>query len=323
MQSKHALRGAGRTTARIAMGLALLPLAISTAHAVNQDPTIRSVEVDAATHKLYIAGENLLKTPQMHITLGEASLPGDITSQCVQGLDPTVLVCSLSGGLPPAGDYLLAIDVNGHGGSYGLTIGATGPQGPAGPAGASGPAGPAGPAGATGATGPAGPAGPPGADGAPGPQGPQGEPGPAGSGGSVQIFAVNELVNNMPVTTDIFTPVFYGPKTTITVNAGQTVSGNLGVTLLYGFYSPPPPGPPLLMAQNLCYAPVGGAPIQFMSVLNYENRDPTVQWATVHSSAAHTFESAGTYEVGFCALFYPGWNQIDQMIELGYYQVSG
>ena len=107
----------------------------------------------------------------------------------------------------------------------------------------------------------------------------------SGGGSGVQTFAVNEIVNNMPVTTGIFTPVFYGPKTTITVNAGQTVVGNIGVTLLVGFYSPPPAVPTLLMGHNLCYAPVGGSPIQFMSVLNYENRDPTVQWATINTSA--------------------------------------
>src|SRR5262249_30880869 len=82
------------------------------------------------------------------VTLGQV---GNITAQC-QTPPPTaaLITCTLSGGLPPAGDYLLTVS-NGTGqssnDSYALTIGAVGPQGPKGATGRAGPAGAMGPPG--------------------------------------------------------------------------------------------------------------------------------------------------------------------------------
>lgn len=185
--------------------------------ALAQDaPKIDAVFVDVPNNRFFISGTALVRNATARITLGEAGLPGNITSLCAQGSSTTSIVCTFPGGLPPGGDYALTVATNYPPATryyetrYNLTIGgagpagppgptgatgAIGPQGPTGPAGAIGPAGPIGPigptglTGATGATGTTGPQGPigltgaTGASGATGPQGAQGTPGAVGSAG--------------------------------------------------------------------------------------------------------------------------------------------
>jgi hypothetical protein len=170
--------------------------------ALAQDaPRIDAVFVDTPNNRFFISGTALVRNATARITLGEAGLPGNITSLCAQGSSTTSIVCTFPGGLPPGGDYALTVATNYPPATryyetrYNLTIGgagpvgpagptgAAGPQGPTGPAGAVGPAGPAGPTGATGATGTIGPIGPQGPAGITGPQGPQGPTGLTGAAG--------------------------------------------------------------------------------------------------------------------------------------------
>src|SRR5262249_8902753 len=104
---------------------------------------ITAVHVDETLNTIMIMGQQFNFGPgPLVVTLGQV---GNITSQC-QTPPPTaaLITCTLSGGLPPAGDYLLTLS-NGTGqsqnDSYALTIGAVGPTGPSGPPGPPGPQG--------------------------------------------------------------------------------------------------------------------------------------------------------------------------------------
>ena len=172
-------------------GAALLMMA-TTAFAQSA-PRIDAIYIDGPTNSIVIAGADLVKNSGMRVTLGEAGMPGNIASSCVQGSNTTLLICTFAGGFPPAGDYALVVATQYPPQSryyetrYNLTLGAAGPAGPRGLQGVAGPQGPAGangPAGSTGPAGPVGPAGTAGAPGMPGTMGPPGIPGPPGTPGS-------------------------------------------------------------------------------------------------------------------------------------------
>lgn len=168
---------------------ALLLMAASTAFAQTA-PRIDAIYIDSPTNSIVIAGADLVKNSGLKVTLGEAGMPGNISSRCVQGSNTTLLICTFAGGLPPAGDYSLVVATNYppqtryYETRYNLTIGAAGPSGPAGATGPAGPQGPTGPAGATGPAGSTGPAGPAGAQGTPGTPGAPGTMGPPGVPGT-------------------------------------------------------------------------------------------------------------------------------------------
>lgn len=178
-----------------ASGLCAVFLMTATAAFAQTAPRIDAIYIDIPSNSIVIAGADLLKNSTMKVTLGEAGMPGNIASSCVQGSNTTLLICTFAGGLPPAGDYALVVATNYPPQSrfyetrYNLTIGAAGPAGPRGLPGVAGPAGPAGAPGAPGtmgapgAPGPMGIMGPPGIS-LPGPPGPQGPAGPTGAPGS-------------------------------------------------------------------------------------------------------------------------------------------
>ena len=149
------------------------------------EPRIVSVVTMDDLGAFVVLGQELqYSLGRSRITLGDV---GDISRHCMRSRGPdalTMLTCTLPGGLPPPGDYMLTIEHFGNQGNsqldYGLTIGAVGPQGPTVDAGQTGSQGPAG---AAGATGPAGPQGPAGETGLAGPQGLVGDTGPAGPQG--------------------------------------------------------------------------------------------------------------------------------------------
>src|SRR5690606_12960867 len=155
------------------------------AGAAGADPRIVSVVTMDDLGAFVVLGEDLqFSGARTRITLGDV---GEISRYCMRSRGPdslTMLTCTLPGGLPPAGDYMLTIEHFSSAGvrslDYGLPIGAVGPAGPAGAQGAQGPQGDVGPTGPQGERGEAGPAGPQGDVGPMGPQGPQGEPGEAG-----------------------------------------------------------------------------------------------------------------------------------------------
>lgn len=176
-----------KTRNRTALASALA-FAIASGGALAAEPRIVSVVVMDDLDAFVVLGENLQHSgARSRITLGDV---GDISRNCMRSRGPeslTMLTCTLPGGLPPAGDYMLTIEHFSSLGTtqldYGLTIGAVGPQGPTGPQGPAGDTGPAGPAGQAGAAGEAGAAGPQGDVGPQGPQGEQGAAGPQGDAG--------------------------------------------------------------------------------------------------------------------------------------------
>ena len=176
-----------KTRNRTALASALA-FAIASGGALAAEPRIVSVVVMDDLDAFVVLGENLQYSgTRSRITLGDV---GDISRNCMRSRGPeslTMLTCTLPGGLPPAGDYMLTIEHFSSLGTtqldYGLTIGAVGPQGPTGPQGPAGDTGPAGPAGQAGAAGEAGAAGPQGDVGPQGPQGEQGVTGPQGDAG--------------------------------------------------------------------------------------------------------------------------------------------
>ncbi|TXK60973.1 collagen-like protein [Alkalisalibacterium limincola] len=170
---------------------AVLSLAYApSVHAVSGDPVIKAVMTLEEVNTLVVVGENFLRMPMgMRVTLGAEGEPGDITPDCRSSPDRTLLTCTLRGGLPPAGDYMLGITQTlapqGRV-EYPLTIGALGPVGPQGPQGEIGPQGPqgeSGPQGEQGVQGERGAQGPQGDRGPQGEQGAQGEQGPKGEQG--------------------------------------------------------------------------------------------------------------------------------------------
>jgi hypothetical protein len=136
-----------------------------------QHLNITEVAIDNDSHTITITGTDLDFGPgPLSVTLGEI---GEISGLCLASAPTsTTIVCvfPLTGGLPPARDYLLTVS-RGTGQSqndeYDLTIGAVGPQGEVGEQGETGPEGPKGDTGAQGI------------QGIQGIQGEQGEPAPA------------------------------------------------------------------------------------------------------------------------------------------------
>ncbi len=182
MPSRHTLRGM-RVLALACLASGAMAGAAQAAGSY-ASPSIQSVVVMDDLDAIAIIGQNLpYLAHQWTVSLGPQGEPGDITRFC-RPASPYghALTCRMTGGLPPAGDYLLRLRNLREGTEveYPLTIGAVGPQGPTGGEGPQGPVGPRGPRGPNGDTGPQGQKGDTGDTGAVGPQGPQGGPGPAG-----------------------------------------------------------------------------------------------------------------------------------------------
>lgn len=176
-------------------------------------------------------------------------------------------------------------------GSIGAT-GPTGPQGPTGPAGDTGPTGPAGavgqagPVGATGPTGPTGPAGlagPPGVTGATGPTGPTGIVATAAFGGAI--------ANPVTLTGNW---AFLGPTATVTVAAGQRLTGSVvaGVgTSTAGAY----------VGISVCYRVQTGTVVNPFVGSNWVGSNP-LSTITAIPAAGSIVPGANTYVVGACGL---------------------
>jgi len=175
-------------------GVLLLTLGISWQPALakgkKKQLLIKAVYVDVENNELRIWGENFDNKKPPVVTLGDDELTvlDNSADEIVAELPEDVL----------EGDYLLTVKTDKksqHFDSYGLTIGAMGPEGPQGEVGPQGESGPPGADGKDGVPGKDGVDGAPGADGAPGlpgspgadgkdgvdgPQGPEGPTGPKG-----------------------------------------------------------------------------------------------------------------------------------------------
>ncbi|MGE0453176.1 MAG: hypothetical protein AB7O37_01655 [Vicinamibacteria bacterium] len=148
-----------------------------------RDPlAVQAVFPDTEAHQVRIVGTGF----DGFETSVELAGFGSLSLYAASGSE---LLAELPSSLDP-GDYLLAVSVGRKDRdivTYGLTIGAAGPQGPAGPQGETGPAGSQGPAGAQGPQGQVGPAGSAGPQGAQGPQGQSGPVGPTGPQGPIGL----------------------------------------------------------------------------------------------------------------------------------------
>jgi hypothetical protein len=147
--------------------LAAVPLGAATAPpSAHLDIIEVSVDFDAST--VVIRGRDLGFGGSPRVSLGTL---GDVTPLCTPQLTPPeTITCDFSvAGMPPDGDYRLAVST-GNGQSkndtYDLTIGGVGPPGEPGAPGAPGAPGEAGAPGDPGSPGSPGPPGPPGAPGA-------------------------------------------------------------------------------------------------------------------------------------------------------------
>ena len=185
--------------------------------------------------------------------------------------------------------------------------GAAGPAGPVGPAGATGPTGPAGPIGPAGTTGPAGPAGPAGATGPAGPvgatgqtgftgaAGPAGQTGPQGPSGVVGVHTTSGSIASIPFGGGA--PwIFAGPTVTLSVTAGQRVTGS--AVAVIGHAS----AQPQQVAFALCYSQTaaGSVLLPFFTAFLDGTVPAAPNKAALPATASLVISSTGTYRFGFC-----------------------
>ena len=212
----------------------------------------------------------------------------------LQGADGPVGPMGPTGPTGPQGPIGLT-GPTGAQGPIGLT-GPTGPQGPiglTGPTGATGAQGPiglTGPTGATGAQGPIGLTGPTGATGAQGPIGLTGPAGPAGPTGIVTTVNINGGINPIAGSSPVF--VFAGPTASVTVAAGQRLTG--AITGLVGLTAG---NPNQNFDYQLCYQVGAGALNTFAT---YFTAVATATGRTAYPATATVVPGAGTYNVGLC-----------------------
>lgn len=167
----------------------------------------------------------------------------------------------------------------------------------AGNPGPAGPQGPIGPTGATGATGPQGPAGQDGATGATGATGPAGPQGPAGPSGVVRIVTTTGTIANIAAGGGGAPWAWAGPFASVTVTAGQRITGS-GVAVLGHTSNNTVP-----VSATLCYsADANGSELfgfpgnQYPDTTVHEQPIRTM----VSAAASVVLAEAGTYRVGFC-----------------------
>lgn len=187
------------------------------------------------------------------------------------------------------------IDSSGAWVGGGGVTGPAGPIGPTGPAGSVGPTGPTGPPGPVGIIGPSGPLGPPGATGPTGPTGADGAAGaqgPAGPTGIVATAAFNGPGPFSLVLSDL-TWSFVGPTATVTVTAGQRLTGaavaSIGAAAadFVGF--------------AVCYRIQAGGTVTPFSGNSWVASELQTT-ATAVPAAGSVTPAANTYLVGACAI---------------------
>jgi hypothetical protein len=122
---------------------------------------------------------------------------------------------------------------------------------------------------------------------------------------------------------------FFGPTTTLTISnpAGATLTASGSLSLLAGDASYNP-GNMILQADvclhlsgqnafnNMPYVrPIGGGSYPVATPSNSA-------WFTIAASSAEENVAPGTYEVGMCAVQYPGWGEFLQVVGKGWVSVS-
>jgi type VI protein secretion system component Hcp len=198
--------------------LAVVLLAVCASRVDAQQILITSVQIDASTNQLVIAGGTFNDGMHVYLFAGPIELPViTVNSVEIRTLPPPDST--------PAGLYLLQVfnPTTGEFGYVHYTIGATGPkgdtgaQGPAGPQGSQGPMGPQGPQGDAGPAGPQGPQGPPGVPPPPPPPPPT-------------LFGMNLNLPGLTPAVGLDIPGF---------SAGYQVLGRFRATPLHFFFTKP------------------------------------------------------------------------------------
>jgi hypothetical protein len=157
-----------------------------------------------------------------------------------------------------------------------------------GPQGLPGPIGPTGPIGATGLIGPTGLTGSPGPA---GPTGATGPTGPAGAGGIEQLVSFAGSIQIPIPTGSVY--VFFGPTGTVTVTAGQRLTGSASVPIAATTAN-------TMVALGLCYqSTIAGSHI--VNFVGGSYSDVIVgPLRHAHAAAGTVVMSAGTFRVGAC-----------------------
>jgi Collagen triple helix repeat (20 copies) len=256
---------------RLIVLIAALVLTVSPVFAQSKAPAsqviITAAAADPALTTLFLSGDNFDADAAVYLS----GVPlGDV----VVGSGGATLTASLPAGVLPGSYRVFVIQGNGkpQNATFDVTLGSTGAEGPAGPPG---------------------PPGPPGETGATGPQGPQGIQGPPGISGIISIAGFGGQITPLTVSSDIF--AFAGPLATVTVTAGQRLTGAAEAPL--GLLT----GGPRFFGFGLCFQNVVSGPVTSFVGANYSIGELTttrVAW----SATATVVPGPGTYRVGFCVV---------------------
>jgi hypothetical protein len=134
-----------------------------------------------------------------------------------------------------------------------------------------------------------------------GPQGPagaQGPAGPQGAAGVVQIATVAGLANAIPATPMGSAPwFFWGPFTTVSVSAGQRITGSGSASIFNGFNTS------VTVSVSLCLSTnADGATLEPFFPSNFPDATvlPQPTRTMVSANGSRVVAQAGTYRVGLC-----------------------
>lgn len=126
----------------------------------------------------------------------------------------------------------------------------------------------------------------------PGPQGPQ------GPSGVVQIVSTAGLINGIPAATSGNPPwVFAGPFTTVTVNAGQRITGSGSASFSHAGSNNVTVSAALCLSAN-----TDGATLEPFHLSNFPDASvvPPPTKTLLSANGSRLMAAAGTYRLGFC-----------------------
>lgn len=256
---------------RLIAVIAALVLTASPVFAQGKGPAsqviITAAAADPALTTLFLSGDNFDADAAVYLS-------GVPLENVVAGSAGATLTASLPAGVLPGSYRVFVIQGKGkpQNATFDVTLGSTGAEGPAGPPG---------------------PPGPPGERGPQGPMGMQGIQGPPGTSGIISIAGFGGAISDVTVANGIY--AFAGPVATVTVTAGQRLTGAAEAPLGLDM------GGPRFFGFGLCFQNVvAGAVTNFVGD-NFSIGELTttrVAW----SATATVLPGPGTYRVGFCVV---------------------
>jgi hypothetical protein len=125
-----------------------------------------------------------------------------------------------------------------------------------------------------------------------------GNPGPQGPSGVVQIVSIADDINGIPATPAGSAPwLFAGPFTTVTVSAGQRITGSGSASFGHGANTN------VTVSASLCLsANVDGATLEPFHLSNFPDATvlPQPVKTLLSANGSRVVAQAGTYRIGFC-----------------------